>query len=202
MASFPQIFIPPLILFLLFVYYRKQNTDVTVVRSKSDGKEYVVQNKPDKQQAAELLAALKVKLSRLVDDLKKKYPDNDAVNRLVEKFHPDRISEGGKDKSYTTYTLNKGEKIVFCLRTRDEEDRLHDLNLMAFVAIHELSHIMTLSTGHTEEFQKNFAFLLKEAVEFGLYQPQNFRSNPTNYCGIAVTDTPLTDDVLAKTVRR
>jgi hypothetical protein len=37
--------------------------------------------------------------------------------------------------------------------------------------------------------------LLQEAVEFGLYQPENFRENPTTYCGIAVTDTPLPDSV-------
>lgn len=198
MSNFPRIFIPLLILFLVIVYYRKQHTDVTIVRSKTDGTDYIVQNKPDKQKAAELLAALKIKLTQLVDALKKKHPDDAAIGRLVDKFQPEKISEGSKDKNYTTYTLNKGEKIVFCLRARDESDRLHDLNLMAFVAIHELAHIMTLSTGHTPEFQKHFAFILKEAVEFGLYKPENFRQNPTNYCGIAVTDTPLTDDVFNK----
>jgi hypothetical protein len=169
-----------------------------MVKAKTDGSDYIVQNKKDKQQAAELLALIKQKLIQLVDKCKQKHKDHDGVLRLAERFNPDVISEGGKDKSYTTYTLNKGEKIVFCLRARDETDNLHDLNLLAFVAIHELAHIMTLSTGHTEEFQKNFTFLLKEAVEFGLYTPENFRSNPTTYCGIAVTDTPLPDTVFNK----
>lgn len=117
---------------------------------------------------------------------------------MASKFQPNNISEGGKDKSYTTYTLNKGEKIVFCLRTRDNTDQLHNINLLLFVAIHELAHIMTLSTGHTPEFQKHFSFLLKEAVDFGIYQPENFRANPTTYCGIPVTDTPLPESIFGK----
>lgn len=196
MSKFPQIFIPAVLVFFLIMYVRKTGAEVTVVKANTDGKEYIVQNKKDKQQAAELLASIKSKLSQLVQKLKNKHADkNEAVNRLANRFQPDTISEGGKDKSYTTYTLNKGEKIVFCLRARDNTDRLHDINLLVFVAIHELAHIMTLSTGHTEEFQKNFTFLLKEAVDFGLYQPENFRANPTTYCGIDVTDTPLPDSV-------
>jgi len=195
MSNFPRILIPILILVLIVIYYRKQKTEVTIVKSNLDGDDYIVQNKPDKQKAAELLAALKIKLTQLVSSLQKKYPQNEGIKRLATKFQPEKISEGGKDKNYTTYTLNKGEKIVFCLRARDETDRLHDLNLMEFVAIHELAHIMTLSTGHTPEFQKNFTFILKEAVDFGLYKPENFRQNPTTYCGIAVTDTPLPEEV-------
>ena len=34
-----------------------------------------------------------------------------------------------------------------------------------FVALHELSHVMTVSVGHTQEFWENFKFLLKEAVD-------------------------------------
>jgi len=193
MATFPQIFIPLFLILMVLFYFKRQNDDIVMVKATTDGREYLVQNKKDKQQAAELLASLRVKLNELVDSLKQKHPENAAVGRLVEKFNANRISEGGKDKSYTTYTLNKGEKIVFCLRARDEKDDLHDLNLMAFVAIHELAHIMTLSTGHTAEFQQNFAFILKEAVAFGIYRPVNYRNQPTNYCGINVTDTPLND---------
>lgn len=193
--KFTHILIPAILLILLFIWTRNQSSEVTMVKSKIDGQTYLVQNKPDKQQAAETLAQIKAKLTELVSKVKQKHANDDAVTRLASKFQPNNISEGGKDKSYTTYTLNKGEKIVFCLRTRDNADHLHNINLLLFVAIHELAHIMTLSTGHTPEFQKNFTFLLKEAVDFGLYQPENFRANPTTYCGIPVTDTPLPEEM-------
>lgn len=196
--KFTQLFIPLVIILLLLIYFKNSNGEVTNVKSHFDGRTYVVQNKKDKKDAAELLAKTREKLISLIQGLKQKHKDDDRIDRLATKFQPDKISEGNEDSNYTTYTLNKGEKIVFCLRTRDKNDNLHDLNMITFVAIHELSHIMTKSTGHTDEFQKNFEFLLQEAVDLGLYKPENFRENPTTYCGIPVTDTPLNDTYFKK----
>ena len=196
--KFSQLFIPFVIILLLIIYFKNSNGEVTNVKSHFDGRVYVVQNKKDKKDAAELLAKTREKLMSLIEGLKQKHKDDERVDRLSTKFQPDKISEGNEDSNYTTYTLNKGEKIVFCLRTRDKNDNLHDLNMITFVAIHELSHIMTKSTGHTEEFQQNFEFILKEAVALGLYKPENYRENPTNYCGIPVTDTPLNDSYFKK----
>ena len=197
--KFSQLFIPLVIILLLIIYFKNSNGEVTTIKSNFDGRVYVVQNKKDKKNAAELLAKTREKLISLIEGLKQKHKDDERVDRLSTKFQPDKISEGNEDSNYTTYTLNKGEKIVFCLRTRDKNDNLHDLNMITFVAIHELSHIMTKSTGHTEEFQQNFEFILKEAVALGLYKPENYRENPTNYCGIPVTDTPLNDSYFKKT---
>ena len=192
--KFTQLFIPLILLLIILLYVKNQKSEVISVRSTVDHVAYIVQNKKDKQQAADLLAQLRIKLIEFVNGLKSgKVKDDDRVKRLVDKFQADKISEGNEDTNYTTYTLNKGEKIVFCLRTRDKNDNLHDLNMILFVAIHEMGHICTLSTGHTEEFQKNFKFLLEQAVEMKIYQPVNYRENPTTYCGIAVTDTPLED---------
>jgi hypothetical protein len=201
------------ILGLLFavIWFRKRNTEVAVVRSKVDNKDYVVQNKPDKQKAADMLAQVRQRMIKLVDCLKKNngQPAEESkkaeaqadqkqfgnyetrLNRLVMRFNPDKISEGNEDTKFTTYTLNKGDKVVFCLRARDEDDRVHDLNLMTFVAVHELAHIASVTEHHTDEFKSNFAWLLEHAVKCGVYQPEDFRNAPRNYCGISVTDTPL-----------
>ena len=191
---FTSLFIPLMIILIFLIYMRKSNTEVTIVKSKIDGYSYVVQNLKDKQHAADMLAQIKIKLKQLTDHLRKNNASEEHVKRLLKRFKPDKISEGTKDKNYTTYTLNKGEKVVFCLRARDGSEKLHDLNLLFFVAVHELAHIMTVSTGHTEEFQENFSYLIHKAADIGIYQPENFRANPTTYCGISVTDTPLTDD--------
>jgi hypothetical protein len=184
---------------------------VVVVKSAVDGRDYVVQNKPDKQQAADMLAQVRQRMIKLVDYLKtngnnagssqgpaaspndeKEYGSYQSrVDRIVQRFNPDRISEGNEDIRYTTYTLNKGEKIVFCLRARGEDDRVHDLSMMTFVAIHELAHIASVSQNHTEEFKMNFAWLLRHAVACGVYNVEDFRARPRRYCGIDVTDSPL-----------
>ena len=62
-----------------------------------------------------------------------------------------------------------------------------------FVALHELSHVMTKSIGHTEEFWDNFRFLLKEAINANLYKNHNFRKFPVKYCGTEITDSPLNE---------
>ena len=62
-----------------------------------------------------------------------------------------------------------------------------------FVALHELSHIMTKSIGHTKEFWDNFKFLLQQAINTKVYKYQDFRKKPVKYCGTEITDTPLND---------
>ena len=87
--------------------------------------------------------------------------------------------------------VNKGEKIVFCIRQKDTSESLVEENTITFVAIHELAHIMTKSVGHTPEFWENFKRLLKEAIKANLYTKEDYTNNPKEYCGIKVTDSPL-----------
>lgn len=205
------VFIGILLLLFAYSYYQKQNTEVVVVKSMVDGRDYVVQDKPDKQQAADMLAQVRQRMIKLVEYLKtngnnagsaqgppadpndeKEYGSYQSrIDRIVQRFNADRISEGNEDIRYTTYTLNKGEKIVFCLRARGEDDRVHDLSMMTFVAIHELAHIASISSHHSAEFKNNFAWLLRQSVACGVYSPENFRQRPRRYCGIDVTDSPI-----------
>lgn len=192
--------ITPLVLFLIFlIYLKREQQEVSIVKSKIDGDEYLVINKPDKEFAADTLAQVKQKLLKLLKQVSDKFDKaeknkHENIRLLLQRFNPNAIVESGPDNDYSTYTLNKGEKIVMCLRTRDGSDKLHSLNLLMFVAIHELAHIMTKSKGHTEEFKDNFLFLLEHAITCGAYRPEDYRSNPEVYCGIDVTDTPLGDE--------
>ena len=72
-------------------------------------------------------------------------------------------------------------------------NKLIDINTLTFVALHELSHIMTSSIGHKQEFWSNFKFLLENAKEANIYQPIDYKKNPTNYCGMKITDNPYYD---------
>jgi len=185
------IFIIVVILMYGYSTIEHLTNDLTTIKSNVDGKMYQVRNLPDKQEAADLLAKIRIKLEKLVDAMNKKYPDDSNVNQMVEKFNPNNITESPKSNKYTSYSINKGEKIVFCIRQKNDTEELVDENTVTFVAIHELAHIMTKSVGHTEEFWDNFKRLLKESVKIGIYDRENYTNDPKEYCGIQVTDSPL-----------
>ncbi len=175
------------IILLCYTHIEHLTNEVTYVKSTVDGEEYLVRNAPRKEEAANILARIQKNLNDLSNHMNKKYvlnneyeseSDNDekpetsikkAVERLVKKFNPKNISESGASNKYTSYSVNKGEKIIFCLRQKDENQTFVDENTIMFVAIHELAHIMTLSIGHEPEFWNNFKILLQEATSLNIY---------------------------------
>ena len=188
------IIIATVIVICIFLYYESQFSELTYVRSTVDNEEYLVRNRKDKQQACDLLANIKKSLIELVEFIELKLPNDKRVIRLVKKFKPKKISESISGTKYTSYSVNKGEKIVFCIRSKDNKQKLIKLNTMMFVAIHELAHVMTVSIGHTEEFWDNMRLLLKYAIKKKIYKRQNFRKKPEPYCGTTITDSPLDEN--------
>lgn len=77
-----------------------------------------------------------------------------------------------------SYTLNK-QKVYLCLK--DENRDYYPMNMLMYVAIHELAHVLCDEIGHTAKFHTIFAELLQQASELGIYDP----SVPVlrNYCG-------------------
>jgi hypothetical protein len=166
------------------------------VKSTVDGKIYRVRDMPDKQQAADLLARVRQKMLRLYSITRDKFPNKPQVRQWVKNFTPDpeRFSEATPDAEHTSYSVNKGEKVHLCLRQREgSNESLVDENVMVFVAIHEMAHIVTPSVGHEPEFWNNFAWLLKQAEANGIYTYQNFKAHPVSYCGLTITDSPAYD---------
>lgn len=157
----------------------------------NDNKMYYVQEYSNNKGAANTLSKLVKNSLILIEYLNQKYPDDKRVKRLKEKFNPDKIREAEHEKDSTSYTINKGEMMHLCLRHKNNEKTLHDENLLMFVIIHELAHIMSKTIGHNNEFYDNFKFLLKEASDAHIYIPVNFEQNPAKYCGIDVTNNPL-----------
>ena len=166
------------------------NQNITYEHATFDGRIYMVQKSEDSKEAANLLALIRSNLVNFCDLLSKSHGDDHSVKRLLDRFNPDVIVENTSDIKNTSYSINKGEKIVLCIRSRDGNNRLEDPNILMFVALHELAHIMSESIGHTEEFWSNFRFLLKQAVKLGIYQNVDFRKNPVEYCGVPITDSP------------
>lgn len=175
--------------------YKSGSHDMAHVTSTVDGSKYIVRNLPDKQEAADRLARTRAKLLRLMRDLKQAYPEKPIVKQIMRNFDadPSRFSESTPDASYTSYSVNKGEKVYMCLRQRNEREELVDENIITFVAIHEMAHIGTHEVGHTPLFWNNFGWLLQRAEEIQIYQYQDFSAHPVEYCGIRITDQPTYD---------
>jgi len=163
------------------------------VKSRLDGNTYSVQDLPDKQEAADHMATIRQNLNKLIQH----YKDDPAsiadprVKVMVERFNPNNIVENDINENSTSYSENKGEKIVVCLRDKREGYPFVDENTIMFVILHEMAHLMTTTVGHTPEFWTNFKRILHDAVSVGIYNPVNYTKNPTDYCGMTITDTPI-----------
>lgn len=82
-----------------------------------------------------------------------------------------------------------GENIVLCLRSRSA--KLIDENTLFYVVLHELAHVMSDDVGHTKQFGHNFQFLLTSAIKYKLWTFVDYRRQPVEYCGTALTITPI-----------
>jgi WLM domain len=162
-------------------------------QSDIDGKTYRVRDLPDKKKAANLLASVRIKMQKLQSYLSATYPDKPQVLQLKRNFiaDPSRLLEATPDAEHTSYSVNKGESVHLCLRQRSGQDeQLVDENIMVFVSLHEMAHMITPTIGHNADFWNNFGWLLKEAEKTGIYKHQNFAAHPVSYCGVKITDEP------------
>ncbi len=176
------------------MYLESDAYNLKCIISDVDGNTYCVREQKNLEKAADLLANVTKKCKMLVLFMKEKYPEREDVKRLVTGFNPEKITETLPTSKLTAYSENKGQKIAFCLNKRKNGTEMIDLNTLTFVAIHELSHVMTLSIGHKQEFWENFKFLLENAKEIGVYNPIDYKKKPQEYCGMKITDNPFFDN--------
>ena len=182
-----------IILVIIFLYLKREYNDITYVKSDIDDQLYLVRNLPDKQQSANLLATIKKNMFKLVNYLnenKDKFKDFiPYIEQLNNNIKNVSLMESSENSIYTSYSVNKGEEIVFCLRSRTNKNKLHDINLIMYVVLHEISHVACPEYGHGDLFKKIFAFITTQAIQIGLYTKIDFLTQPTEYCGMMVTDS-------------
>lgn len=157
----------------------------------SNGNEYLVRNLPDKNEAANKLASISDSLKNLVNNLNENDDSKgEYIKQLKESFNPEYITENIPGSIYVAYSVNKGEELSLCIRDKGSE-KFIDNNTIIFVAIHELSHIMTPETGHTPLFWDNMKYLLEQASSQGIYMPVDYSKSPVEYCGMDINSTPM-----------
>ena len=186
-----------LIIFIVVIsikIYRESDVfNLKCIVSDVDGNKYCVRERNKLTLAADMLARTTTKLKELVNYVSEKFPERENVKRLKNGFNPKKVVETLPTSEFTAYSENKGEKIAFCLDTEKGNNQLIDENTLLFVGIHEISHIATKSVGHTDEFWKNFKFLLEQGVELKIYTPVDYKKTPKRYCSMEITDNPYYD---------
>ena len=172
---------------------------MTYIKSDIDNKYYLVRDLSDKQQACNILASMKKNIIKLIDHLYERR-DTDYteyslnIDRLKDRIYDINISENNGVGKDTSYSVNKGDELVLCLRSKINWNSFHDNNLIFYVVLHELSHIASPSyepeyNNHGPIFKKIFAFLTNVSINIGIYQKIKFNEKAEEYCGMYITDS-------------
>lgn len=186
-----------MIIFIVIVlYFKNARNNMTYVKSDIDDNFYLVRDVIDKQQAANTLAKMRQNIYTLSDHLYSHNNDDsmkdykEYITRLHDRVRHIDIVESTQDSIYTSYSVNKGEQIVFCLRSRRNINKLHDINLMMYVVLHEISHVACpIYDNHGPLFKKIFAFITNNAVNLGIYNKIDFEHHNEEYCGLNITSS-------------
>lgn len=205
-------YIVPVLVILIAYILLQSNSDYFTSRQKVcnsvDGRCYLIVSNFDNstyEQASDTLAKLNMFSIELMRSLREKYLWNrlgsprrqKMVEYLLENYSPDSIIENNPDSDVnTSYVEDKGRIYAICLREKESgNNNIHDLNILKFVVMHEMSHMGSVTTGHEDpEFWINFKILLDESSKLGLYTPVNYEKYPVYYCSLKVDYNPLFDD--------
>ena len=189
------ILIAVIIIFIyIFLFYNKKN--VVLVTGSDNFTKYLVYNDEQKNESAKLLEEITNNMFKLKDYLYQnieKFPDmREYIKQLNRNLDKDRtlIYENDPKSDLTSFSVNKGEEIAFCLRSK-QTDNLHQLNLIMYVALHEMAHIACPEIGHGDLFKKIFKFLTEIAIELQLYKLDNYEQSPVEYCGMMLSSNIL-----------
>ena len=167
------------------------------VMSDVDGKMYMVRNVNDKHQASNLLGNINKNIHDITDYMYNNKHESynkykPYILRLKTRINNIIIRESSENSQYTSYTVNKGEQIIFCIRSKLIDkyiniSNIHAKNLIMYVALHEIAHIACPEYGHTPLFKDIFNFFCDEANKAGIYKKIDFKTTPVEYCGMTIT---------------
>ena len=118
------------------------------------------------------------KIDKLIVKVKPMFTNNVKFTGNLEPLNNRNIlNEIKVMKGDKSYTINK-KKVYLCLK--DENQKYYNDNILIYVFLHELSHVICDEVGHTQKFHEIFESVLDLATQKGIYNP----SIPMidNYC--------------------
>ena len=193
-TNISEIFIFSLIIIFMYTMYTIRRNRLTIVEASDTGMKLMVYNDKNKKASADLLSEVITRMFKLRNSLiaeKDKHPEyKEYIELLEENFNNERtkIYENDPSSELTSFSVNKGEELAFCLKSK-RTGELHEINLLLYVAIHEMAHMGCPEIGHGDLFKKVFRFLTLEAINKGIYVKDDYSANPVEYCGMILSSS-------------
>lgn len=186
------ILISMVVIFIYIFLFINRNNLIYV--EANSGTKFLVHKDKFKKEKANLLGQIVENMFLLKNHMVKnidKFPSyKPYIKQLQENLSETRtvIYETDPESNLTSYSVNKGEELSFCLKSK-KTDTIHDINLLMYVAIHEMAHIACPEIGHGTLFKKIFRKLAEEAINIGIYKKVNFSDTPVEYCGMILSSS-------------
>ncbi len=138
------------------------------------------------------LFSLKKKIYSFVDSLQKDSVNHEYskyINVLHQKIKKTVIglNNGYRDEKgelFTSYTINKGEKMFVCMRNQNKND-------VFYVILHELAHIACPEEEHTKLFNDIYKYLVTYSIKNNFYDFRDYKKNPVDHCGYIINENIL-----------
>lgn len=184
------------ILFIIIIYFlnKLSKPEAIYMKSELNNREYLVQNLDHKEEATYILSIIHQRIFIFRDYLEKnidKFPEYQVyIKQFCDRIKNLVLQENPPDGTYTSFTVNKGDEIALCLRSK-RTGELHDLNIVMYVVLHELAHVACPEVDHTELFKKIFIFFLENAISIKIYKNINYQLAPREYCGLIIKENLL-----------
>ncbi len=180
------------IIFIYFFLFINRKNLVYV--EANSGTKFLVHKDNLKNKKANLLSKIVENLFILKNHMVKNIDNFPSFRPYIEQLNNNLsetktiIYETDPSSDLTSYSVNKGEEISFCLKSK-KTNQLHDINLLMYVAIHELAHVACPEIGHGRLFMKIFKKLAEEAVKINIYNKVNYSDMPVEYCGMILSSS-------------
>lgn len=177
-----------ILIIIIYIFLILNNNNIIYI--KSDIANFTVIKDNISQYKLILLEEIISNMYKLKNYLKNnidKFPEyQEYILLLDNNFNKNRthIYETNIDNNnVTSFSVNKGEELSICLKSKKTGD-LHNINILMYVVIHEMAHFACPEIGHGPLFQKIFKKFLEEAINIGIYKYENYSKYPQEYCGI------------------
>jgi len=183
-----------IIICLVYYLYSISKSEAIYLKSTLNNREYLVQNIDDKEEATYMLSVIHDRIDILRNYLNQnidRFPEfSSYIKQLYNRSKNVVLQESPPESNYTSYTVNKGDEIALCLRSK-QTGKFHDINLVTYVVLHELAHVACPEIDHTDLFKKIFIFFLEIAVSIDIYKKVDYKIHPQEYCGIMISEDLL-----------
>lgn len=109
------------------------------------------------------------KIDTLLEKVRPIFESDDYYTGNLKPLNNRRIlNEVKVFKGDKSFTINK-KRVFLCLK--DENQQYYNDNMLIYVFLHELAHVICDEIGHTQKFHDIFEDVLDLAVEKGIWNP-------------------------------